>query len=76
MHRKRPWGRWCTLGAEWEVTALPRLAVTLGDEGFPLLSSSSVCLHSYLGLLAGAAGGSPPAASAQAMLIVPGRTAH
>ena len=48
----------------------------LGDGGFPLLSLRSVHLSSYLRLLAGAAGGSPPAASAEAILIVPGRTAH
>ena len=58
------------------VMALWGLAVIMDDTGFPLLSLRSMCLNGYLGALAGAVGGSPQQASAQAILIVPGRTAH
>lgn len=49
----------------------------LGVRGLSSLPSCSACLNSYLGPLAGAAEWeSPWQASAQAILIVPERTAH
>lgn len=76
LHRKLLCQDRCTVGAESVVMSLLGQAVILSVRHFPLLSLCSMYLNGYLGPLVGAAGGSPQQASAQAILIVPGRTAH